>query len=636
MQNRFKIATIVLLMAVVFAAEPAAQQTSTISSTAPALFLGNETLPPIVYLDGGQPAGIAVDLMKAISKHMKRPVEIRAMNWTEAQRLVREGRADALLQINQTPERLETLSFSGPLLVSEFSIFLKADRHGVVTLHDLNGMKVGVEKSGLPVQLLKEEPLINVEIIPDFERGFELLLAGQIDAVLADRWVGSYVLAKSEIRGVRIVEEPVSRSSSAIAVSKDNVQLLAEINNALAEIKDEGIYDTILDSWRSKEVVFLTSEQWIRMERNTVVAIIIAFMVALAGIVGQYVAISRLRRSKRELSERKEIIKKSELRMRTVLETIPQGIIAVDSGNGRILFVNEAVRQMLGYTNEELYELHPLSLHPEAEFQRIQEYYKRLAGGEFVTVNDIRMLRKDGGIFLAIINTCPVEMDGKKCVLGVFTDITERKAAEDKITGLLKEKDILLRETHHRLKNNMSSIHGLLSLQAQMQNDDKCTEILMNAAARLKRMSSLYDRLYQFKNLQEVDVQVFLPPLVDEIMGVFSAVPAVKAIVETSGFILKEEILSPLAIIINELISNSMKYAFTGISERTITITATKTGSTITIIYADNGPGLPDSISLESSTGFGMELIGMLVQQMGGTISIDRAHGSRFIMELAS
>jgi len=634
MNNKCKISMILLACTTLFIMEPAAQPAAVVPDTTPALFLGNESLPPMVYLESGHPAGIVVDLMKAMSTRMKRPVEISAMNWTDAQRLVREGRADALLQINQTPERLETLIFSEPLLESLFSIFVKADRHGVDSLQDLYGMRVGVEKSGLPVQLLKEEPLIIAEIIPDFERGFTLLLSGMIDAVIVDRWVGAYVLAKGGFKGVRIIEKPVKRSFSAIAVRKDDIQLLAEINMALTEIKNDGTYDEILESWRSKEVVFLTYEQWVRMERDTIVAIVIAFMVVLSGIIGQYATISRLRRSKLELSEKKELIKKSELRIRTVLEAIPQGIIAVEIESGRILFVNESICRMLGYTSEELFELNPLLLHPESEQQKIEEYYKRITNGEYVIAAEIKVQHKNRSIFLAIINTCPVEMDGRKCVLGVFTDNTDRKAAEEKITGLLKEKEILLRETHHRLKNNMSTIHGFLSLQAFMQEDTKCSEVLMNAATRLQRMSALYEKLYQFKNIKELEAKVFLPALVDEIMGVFTIVPAVKASVKTDDFMFKAELLSPLAIIINELIANSIKYAFEGVSTRTIEVSAFLTGSIITVTYTDNGPGLPDSISFDSSTGFGMQLIGMLVQQMGGTISIDRRQGARFIIEL--
>ena len=91
---------------------------------------------------------------------MHHPVEIRLMNWAEAQQLVLEGRADALLQINPNPERLKNYDFSDPLLASEFTIFTPAERLGVASMSDLRGLKVGVEEKGLPMLLLQEDPQI--------------------------------------------------------------------------------------------------------------------------------------------------------------------------------------------------------------------------------------------------------------------------------------------------------------------------------------------------------------------------------------------------------------------------------------------------------------------------------------------
>ena len=225
------------------------------------MFLGNESLPPMNFMKDGKPTGIVVDLTEALAKHMHRPVEIRLTDWAHAQQLLLTGRADALLQINPNPERLKIYDFSEPLLTSEFTIFTSAERLGIHSVRDLRGLKVGVEKQGLPIFLLKEDPRIIVEIIPDFVQGFGMLATGALDAVIADRWVGSYVLAENKIRGVKLIEEPVSLSHSAIAVKKGNEDLLRDINSALAEIRRDGTYDRIIKSWRSREVVFKTRAQ---------------------------------------------------------------------------------------------------------------------------------------------------------------------------------------------------------------------------------------------------------------------------------------------------------------------------------------------------------------------------------------
>jgi ABC-type amino acid transport substrate-binding protein len=124
----------------------------------PALFLGNESLPPMNFVKHGKPTGIVVDLAKAVAERMHRPVEIQLMNWTEAQQLVLDGRADALLQIDPNPERLKIYDFSDPLLNTEFTIFTSAKRLGVASISGLRGLKVGVEKKGLPILLLQGDP----------------------------------------------------------------------------------------------------------------------------------------------------------------------------------------------------------------------------------------------------------------------------------------------------------------------------------------------------------------------------------------------------------------------------------------------------------------------------------------------
>lgn len=186
----------------------------------PVLFLGNGSLPPMNFIKNGKPTGIVLDLAEALAKRMRHPVEIRLMNWTEAQQLVLQDRADALLQIDPNLERLKVYDFSEPLLNTEFTIFTSAQRPGIASILDLRGLKVGVEEKGLPILLLQEDPQIIVQNIPDFDQGFRMLATGALDALVADRRVGSYVLAENDIGGVKLIEEPIGRSHSAIAVKK--------------------------------------------------------------------------------------------------------------------------------------------------------------------------------------------------------------------------------------------------------------------------------------------------------------------------------------------------------------------------------------------------------------------------------
>lgn len=352
--------------------------------------------------------------------------------------------------------------------------------------------------------------------------------------------------------------------------------------------------------------------------------------IALAGVAGQFIAIWRLRRSERRLRDSEEQIKKSEQRLRVVMETIPEGVVVADATTRRFVFVNDSFARMLGYDRDEVYALGPEDVHPVHEMSRVEANFSSLLRRVPVPANELQVLRKDGSFFPANIETSILEMDGRTCFMGVFSDITERKVYEQKIASLLHEKELLLKETHHRVKNNMNTVHSLLALQAQSQHDKGIQSILQDAAGRVQGMRLLYDKLYLSESFHELEVRIFFPPLVEEILGVFNSDPPIAVDIELDDFILSAKILSPLAIIINELVTNSVKYAFDGKADRRISLLARKSGSTVTLIFADNGIGLPGSVDLESSNGFGMQLVGMLVQQIDGTIDIDRQGGTKY------
>jgi len=284
----------------------------------PVLFLGNDALPPMNFMQGGKPAGIVVDLARAIAERMPSRVDIRLMPWAEAQRLVLEDQADALLQINSSPERLRLYDFSDPLLTSEFAIFIPARRTGIARQDDLRGLRVGVEEKGLPILLLQQDPQIEVRAVEKIVQGFRMLETGAVDAVVADRWVGGYVLAENRIEGVSVVAEPIERNDSAIAVRKGNTNLLRQVNATLADIRSNGTYDRIVGAWRSKEVLFKTREQ-LRQRAMLTAAIAVGLVAALAGVAVLAWEVRRRRRAE-------EAVRKSEANYRNLFDNMTEEV----------------------------------------------------------------------------------------------------------------------------------------------------------------------------------------------------------------------------------------------------------------------------------------------------------------------
>ncbi len=288
------------------------------------LFLGNKNIPPIVFLDGNSPAGIAVDIVNALAKHLTQPVEIRAMDWKEAQTLVSQGKADALIQINPTEERREIYDFSDPLLESHFSIFTNLDRMGISNISDLNGLRVGVEAGGLPQQLLADYPQITTVIIPNFIDGFKQINERFIDAVIVDYRVGSYVIAKNSIHNIKVTGDPILVSYSRIAVKKGNIELLDEINLALQIMKEDGTYQKIIDRWEPTEAVFLTQEQI----NEKIYLVIIAVLLLLFIIAGSWMKTLNNELLKRKQTEIK--VRNQFLTLNGILESIEAIIFSIN------------------------------------------------------------------------------------------------------------------------------------------------------------------------------------------------------------------------------------------------------------------------------------------------------------------
>lgn len=214
--------------------------------------------------------------------------------------------------------------------------------------------------------------------------------------------------------------------------------------------------------------------------------------------------------------------------------------------------------------------------------------------------------------------------------------LEERKLAEQRIEGLLAEKDLILREAHHRIKNNMGMVHSLLALQAGETPDAATRGILDDAASRVQSMMLLYERLYlsDFRDL--VLLGDYLPPLIKDIVAVFPHRVAVRIEAEVAEVPLESRHLSTLGIIINELVTNSIKYAFPGRREGLISLRATREGRTLHLVYMDDGVGIADPEILETSTGFGIKLVKALVAQLHGSIRLvqDGGTGYRIDFEL--
>ena len=218
-------------------------------------------------------------------------------------------------------------------------------------------------------------------------------------------------------------------------------------------------------------------------------------------------------------------------------------------------------------------------------------------------------------------------------MLGLIRDISDRKLAEEQIKKLLSEKELLLKEVHHRVKNNMSIIMSLLSLQAENMKDPGAASALMDARVRMQSMGVLYDKLYRSESFIEMSIKDYLSPLIDEIVSMFPRRADIKIEKCIDDFNLTYKILSPIGILLNEILTNTIKHAFEGRANGLIRVVFTVRDNHAVLTVQDDGVGIPETIDAGNSIGFGLQLVGLLVQQIRGEFKIDRDNGTMFTVE---
>jgi two-component sensor histidine kinase len=234
--------------------------------------------------------------------------------------------------------------------------------------------------------------------------------------------------------------------------------------------------------------------------------------------------------------------------------------------------------------------------------------------------------------------TKPINEDILQSKIKVFLDLYKQKKqlqeSKKKIQNLLNEKEMLLKEVHHRIKNNMTVIMTLLSMQSESVNNPEAVSALRDASSKIESMLVLYNKLYRSENYNAVSINEYLSKLINEIFQLFQEQQNISLEIQIDDFLIGSKQMFPLGLIVNELLTNTMKYAFKGRNSGLIQVNITKQENLVTFIYYDNGIGMPKSWNDDTEhKGFGLTLIELLTDQIAATYKIEIENGTKFIIE---
>ncbi len=214
---------------------------------------------------------------------------------------------------------------------------------------------------------------------------------------------------------------------------------------------------------------------------------------------------------------------------------------------------------------------------------------------------------------------------------GIAIDITDRKQAQEKIKTSLLEKETMLKEIHHRVKNNLQVISSLLSLQSGYVHDENYRKIFQESQDRVKVMANIHTMLYQSADLARVDFGGFIRDLAGRLQQSYgSAASPVEIHANVSDVSLPIETSIPCGLILNELVSNALKHAFPEGRGGEVNISMKAEGDHFTLTVQDNGIGFPEAVDFQNTQSLGLELVNLLVGQINGTIDLQVDGGTTF------
>ena len=330
-------------------------------------------------------------------------------------------------------------------------------------------------------------------------------------------------------------------------------------------------------------------------------------------------------------------LRESEEKYRMLIENASMGI-AINQ-NGIIMYANPELNRISGYSCEELIS-HPFTdfIHEDDRNRILDLHMRRSRGEEAEATSNFRIIDKNGNTRWFHVNGVVIIWGGKPATLNFISDITDNKLNEEKMAQTLNEKEALLREIHHRVKNNLQIISSLLDMTSKKTDNRETIELFRDVQNKVYTMALIHSQLYQNEQFDKIDIANHTIELIKYLKGVYSSMNVNIVPLLKSGTFLSVAQAIPCALVLNELISNAFKHAFlmkeSGVIE--VSIEGNEDGM-ISLAVKDNGVGIPKEFDLNVIHTLGLKLVRNLVRdQLKGVVEIHQNAGTEVVVRFRS
>jgi PAS domain S-box-containing protein len=335
--------------------------------------------------------------------------------------------------------------------------------------------------------------------------------------------------------------------------------------------------------------------------------------------------------AERQRSEK--ALAESEAKYRALVDNAGEVIYVAQ--DGRVKFANPQAASLSGYSTEELTARPFIEfLHAEDRTRVLEHHLARLEGRELPRTETCRIVQRSGETRWVQLSGTRIQWEGKPATLNFLSDITERRQAEERVREALEQKTALLKEVHHRVKNNLQVMTSLINLQARQVKSPEALAALQDTQARLRAMALLHETLYSSGRMDRVECGQYIDYLchcLAQTFGVERRRIAIENRVTPATFSLAIDQAVTCGLIVNEMVSNACKHAFPAGQHGVVSVELFLEGEALACVrVADTGVGLPEDINLESRETLGLQLISGLARQLGGVLTLHRKGGTCF------
>ncbi|MBU7586683.1 MAG: PAS domain-containing protein [Nostoc sp. TH1S01] len=319
-----------------------------------------------------------------------------------------------------------------------------------------------------------------------------------------------------------------------------------------------------------------------------------------------------------------------------ITRNMAEGICLVRASDGIIVYANPKFEKMFGYQTDELTGLH-ISIINYAENQAKAKAVNQAISAAVLQHGEasyeVHNVKKDGTPFWCSATTSMFEHpEYGQVFVAVHQDITEQKQAQEQLQASLKEKEVLLKEIHHRVKNNLGIVSSLLQMQCRRTQDQQATAILRDSQNRIASIALVHEKLYRSADLANIDFAQYIPDLTTHLFDSYNVTPnCIKLKIQVNNASLDIDTAIPCGLIINELVSNALKYAFPDQRTGEILVSLEQQDNyNLLLTIRDNGVGLPQDFDTKNTKTLGIILVQGLVKQLRGTIEVNSQQGTEF------